>query len=90
MDVQKGFGALALAALVAVQVAGCARVDPQAAAIQREAARQERADAAASERLSEQARAYLAEKARADRAAAAYSERLTKLADYILAGGAVR
>lgn len=101
MDVQKGLGALALGALLAVQVTACGGGDPgahrdaawseryagQAAAIQKEAARRERAYAASSERLSEQARAYFAEKARADRAAAAYSERLSKLADYILNGG---
>jgi hypothetical protein len=93
--------ALALGALVAIQVAGCARVDSgarrdaawserltqQAVAYQQEAARRERAEAASSQRLTELARAYQAEKERAERAKQAWSLRLTKLADHILSSG---
>lgn len=99
MRLQKWIQVLVIGVLFAA-VAACGSVNPgarrdaawserltrQAAAIQVEAARQERAFAAWSERLTEMARAYQAEQARAERADAAYSLRLTKLADYILSG----
>ena len=101
MHLQKGIQAVALGALVAVQVAGCAKLDSgarrdaawsgrltqQAVAYQQEATRRERAEAASSRRLTEMARAYQAEKERAERAGQAWSLRLTKLADYILSSG---
>lgn len=101
MRLHRGIRVLGIGALLLVQVAACAGVNPgarrdaawserltrQAAAQQQAAARQEREAAASSQRLQELAHAYQAEQARAERARIAYSQRLTKLTDFIRAGG---
>ena len=97
----RGMQVLGLGALMAIQVAACANVNPNAArdkvwserltaqaqAIQHAKAQQDRSNAVWAQRLNAMAIAYERERTRQQRADAAYSQRMTKLAAYVRGGG---